>query len=181
MSVPYKFPDTRNGIKILEHLPFELKAKRYVIAECPSCEQPWRTRMDCLHSGKKCKPCADKASGIKRTKHGMSPLVGKPHPVIQAWYGMKARCNGNGEKATQYYLEKGITICKEWIADPMSFIEWSFKNGWEKGLELDKDILCDKLNISPKIYSPETCQWITKKENRDHARNTTNSKRNNSK
>lgn len=32
-------------------------------------------------------------------------------------------------------------------------------------LVIDKDILCTKLNIRPKIYSPETCLWITKKEN----------------
>ena len=38
-------------------------------------------------------------------------------------------------------------------------------SGFKEELELDKDILCEKLNIYPKIYSPETCMWITKREN----------------
>ena len=33
------------------------------------------------------------------------------------------------------------------------------------GYELDKDILCQNMNISPKIYSPQTCMFISKKEN----------------
>lgn len=32
-------------------------------------------------------------------------------------------------------------------------------------LVLDKDIICEKENISPKIYSPKTCMWVTVAEN----------------
>ncbi|RLE44923.1 hypothetical protein DRJ25_06235 [Candidatus Woesearchaeota archaeon] len=175
---PYKFPDTKNGIKILEHLPFEPKAKRYVIAECPACKEPWNVRMDSLTTGRLCMTCGNKQAGKGRIKHGLC-VNNSTHELVSAWTNMKGRCNGSHSQSKEHYFNKGITVCKEWEKDMMSFVEWSFKNGWEKGLELDKDILSDKLNISPKIYSPETCQWITAKENLDYARNTGNSKRDN--
>lgn len=38
--------------------------------------------------------------------------------------------------------------------------EWNVKN-----YELDKDIICDKLKIYPKIYSKDTCMFIPKSDN----------------
>ena len=38
-------------------------------------------------------------------------------------------------------------------------------NGWKKGLSIDKDILCKQKGIYPHVYSPDTCIWISAKEN----------------
>ncbi len=159
---PYKFPNIKNGYKILEHLPFEPKTKRYVIAECPRCEEPWRTRMDALDKkNRTCKICAKKMLPKKIKTHGLSPAKGN-HPIYSAWYNMKKRVKDN-----KWY--KDILICDEWKNNFNSFQEWAFENGWKKGLELDKDVLCDKHNISPKIYSPETCLWITPNKNKEQS------------
>jgi hypothetical protein len=55
----------------------------------------------------------------------------------------------------------GVTICQEWLDNPISFIEWALQNGWQKGLEIDKDLK----SMGLKIYSPDTCSIITKLEN----------------
>lgn len=39
-------------------------------------------------------------------------------------------------------------------------------------IEFDKDILCEKLNISPKIYSRNTCMFITQAENLEQSSKT---------
>lgn len=60
-------------------------------------------------------------------------------------------------------------MCDEWLDSPDAFIKWCEENGYEENLVLDKDILCDKLGISPKIYSPSTCMFITRAENQEYA------------
>lgn len=44
-------------------------------------------------------------------------------------------------------------------------------NGWKKGLHIDKDIIPKKLGIPAKIYSPEMCSIVTRKENNLTKRN----------
>ncbi|RKX43650.1 MAG: XRE family transcriptional regulator [Verrucomicrobia bacterium] len=80
---------------------------------------------------------------------------------------MKARCNNPKDAQYKTYGAKGVTVCKEWRT-VSKFLEWALPK-WEKGLVLDKDILSDKLNIFPHIYSPDTCQFITRKENNEYS------------
>ena len=83
------------------------------------------------------------------------------------------RCYEDSCAAYKNYGGKGITMCNEWLHSPDAFIEWCENNGYEEGLVLDKDILSDKLGISPRIYSPETCQFITQEENMQYVLDTT--------
>lgn len=86
---------------------------------------------------------------------------------------MLIRCYDKDCKAYKHYGAKGITVCNEWLNSPDSFIVWCENNGYSEELVLDKDILCDSLNISPKIYSPSTCMFITPKRNRQYMLETT--------
>jgi hypothetical protein len=43
-------------------------------------------------------------------------------------------------------------------------------DSWFEWAELDKDILCSRLWIEPKIYSPETCMWVTRSQNADNTK-----------
>jgi hypothetical protein len=157
---PYKFPTEINGIKILKHLPFEKGAKRFVIAECPYCKEEWKARMDLLVAGgKSCKNCKDKVAAKKRVTHGYTK-----HPLYNIWADMKARCNDKNQRSYKWY--KDVKICSEWKNDAKAFIDWALENGWEKGLHLDKDIMCSYLCKKEKIYSPETCMFIKAKRNR---------------
>lgn len=107
------------------------------------------------------------------TKHGHR-ANGKTHPIYRAFQGMRNRCYVPSNEGYRWYGAVGVTICKEWLDDPEKFFVWAKANGWEKGLHIDKDILCTKLQISPTIYSPETCQWVTPKRNVAQATNRDN-------
>jgi len=94
----------------------------------------------------------------KMTKHGYNK-----HPIINAYYSMLRRCYNEKDPKYKYYGAKGVTVCDEWKNNAEAFYKWSIANGWKKGLSIDKDK--NAIQGKPKIYSPETCEWITKKEN----------------
>ena len=96
----------------------------------------------------------------KGFKHGYSK-----HPLYNTWNHMWRRCHVSTDPTFSYYGGKGVTVCEEWRNDRVAFIEWGISNGWEPGLELDKDILCAQRGITPSTYSPDTCQFISKASN----------------
>lgn len=104
-----------------------------------------------------CRKCSNKKNA---TVHGFGKLR-----IKQIYNKMINRCSNKICSDFKYYGEKGITVCNEWKNDFMSFYNWSMENGYKDDLQIDKDIICEKENISPKIYSPKTCLWITKYEN----------------
>jgi hypothetical protein len=108
-----------------------------------------------------------------KTKHGYR-TVKNTHPAYRAYRGIMTRCYDNNYPEYKWYGKVGVTICNEWLNNPKAFIEWSINNGWKPGLHIDKDILCVRKGISPHIYSPETCQWVTAKVNVGFATNRNN-------
>jgi hypothetical protein len=81
------------------------------------------------------------------------------------YYSMINRCHSEKDTAYKYYGKRGVTVCKEWREDGQKFFDWAIKNGWKTGLELDKDKLGNGL-----LYSPETCCFLTKRENMNETR-----------
>lgn len=78
-------------------------------------------------------------------------------PYYSRWNGMLRRCYA------KEYLRKnpsyvGCRVCDDWIYFT-SFKAWMETQDWQ-GKQLDKDILGDG-----KLYSPETCEFVTKKVN----------------
>lgn len=98
------------------------------------------------------------------TKHGFANNT-KTHPLYKLYHKIKSRCYS--PKDTNYcgYGAKGVTMCSSWLGNPEAFITWCLDNGWKPGLQLDKDILCESLGITPKVYSPETCLFVTQHAN----------------
>lgn len=88
----------------------------------------------------------------------------KYFPVIRTIYatykGMMYRCYDKNNPAYKYYGGRGVEVCDEWKNSYQSFLDWALLNGWNEGLELDKDILGNGL-----LYSPKTCKWVTHTEN----------------
>jgi len=70
------------------------------------------------------------------------------------------RCYDPKHHAYKYYGGRGVEVCKEWREDNRKFCKWALENGYSKELQLDKDIKGNGL-----LYSPDTCVWVTKKEN----------------
>lgn len=93
----------------------------------------------------------------------------KYHPRIVEIYscysGMINRCYHKKHPAFSYYGGRGVRVCDEWRNSYQAFLDWSLANGWQKGLELDKDKKGDGM-----LYSPESCCYITHLENMNNIR-----------
>lgn len=100
----------------------------------------------------------------RKTKHGFR-TVKNTHPLYKVWHGIKSRCYNTNNPEYIWYGAKGVTMCEEWLDSPENFIEWGLTSGYKKGLHIDKDILCNQKDIKPHIYSPETCLWVSAKQN----------------
>lgn len=78
------------------------------------------------------------------------------------FHGMISRCYNPHNKDYIWYGEKGITICDEWLNNPILFEKWAMENGYEDNLSIDRI-------DSSKNYCPENCQWIPLSENTQKA------------
>jgi hypothetical protein len=71
---------------------------------------------------------------------------------------MLQRTRGTGSpKNKRWYSDKGIKVCDEWQTFE-NFRDWAVKNGWSKGLSLDRIFTC-------RGYEPSNCEWVTRSEN----------------
>lgn len=110
--------------------------------------------------------CYNKQKLRDRAKHRLLK-----HPLYRLWANVKSRCYDPKNKAYENYGGRGVKMCDEWVNNPESFIKWCLNNGWAKGLFLDKDIKSIKLGLpSPLVYSPEWCNFVTRKENNNYTR-----------
>lgn len=133
--------------------------RRWGIYECPDCLKHFHVQTTNVKSGKstKCRSCSAKKCNVT---HGLHD-----HPLYNVWSKMKSRCYNRNNKDYSTYGAEGVTVCKEWKEDFEKFYKWSMENGWEPGLQIDKDILCRQKNIHPFIYSPSTCMYISSAHN----------------
>jgi hypothetical protein len=76
----------------------------------------------------------------------------------KAWNSMIARCYSEKHR-DRYRQYNDCTVCEEWH-NFQNFAKWYDKN-YIQGYELDKDIKID----GNRIYSPETCMFVSKTRN----------------
>lgn len=87
--------------------------------------------------------------------HGLSD-----HPLNAIWRAINSRCYNQKDISYHRYGAKGVTVCEEWRNDFVAFYNWAIENGWQEGLQIDKDI-----KGNSKLYSPDTCLFVTRQQN----------------
>jgi predicted DNA-binding protein (UPF0251 family) len=90
--------------------------------------------------------------------------------LYSVWQQMKQRCYNKNDKGYKNYGGRGVRVCDEWQLDFEAFYNWAIENGYKEGLSIDKDRLSAKIGINPPIYSPQTCEWQTKLQQRSTQR-----------
>ena len=117
---------------------------RWGLFNCPTCNTEIELRTAAVKQRGKVSNCKDCKTYDRNTKHGESTT-----DLYKIWYSMIKRCYSKKAKAYKYYGAIGVIVCDEWKNDYLVFKEWAIKNGYKKGLFLDKDILSKELNIVP--------------------------------
>jgi hypothetical protein len=99
--------------------------------------------------------------GINDAYYVVQPVVDGEKfmcPVYSRWVGMLTRCLSEKFKGrNQTYTN--CTVCDEWLSFS-NFRSWVLDQDWV-GKELDKDVLFQ----GNKIYSPNTCLFVSKEVN----------------
>ncbi len=99
-------------------------------------------------------------NNLNRTTHGL-----RHETLYHIWCHIKSRCYNINNPKYHRYGGRGVVVCDEWVNDFKLFYDWAIANGWEDGLQIDKDIKAHKAGIEGLIYSPEWCSIVTNAEN----------------
>lgn len=122
-------------------------------------------RGDAIKEGCIRDPYAKLNCGVART--GNIKTKGKYQPYYNTWNGMIHRCYA--EQDEKYKPYKNVTVCDRWLTFENFYEDCKKIDGFDEeqflqnNLVLDKDI--KQRYQKHKVYSPETCTWVTKAEN----------------
>lgn len=96
-------------------------------------------------------------------------LIGQKHGLVKhklyySWASMKTRCYNSNCVCYKDYGGRGIKVCDEWKNSFINFYNWSIKNGYLAGLQIDRI-------DNNSHYEPNNCRWITPILNLNNKRN----------
>jgi hypothetical protein len=92
----------------------------------------------------------------------------------KTWYDMTQRCYNPNHLSYRFYGEQGVTVTSRWHTLDGFLKSVDLVEGWDQDRYIKETLHLDKDLKIPgnKIYSPETCMFVTPEENykptRDH-------------
>lgn len=128
------------------------RISRVLSQNCKSC--------GCLNKELAKKMCDNGLSSTHKITVNKKSLEYKLYNVLNS---IKTRCFNEKAREYKWYGLRGITICDEWRLNPVLFIDWAFKNGYKKGLHIDR------INNNGN-YEPNNCRFVTSKVNMNNTR-----------
>lgn len=114
-----------------------------IIGVCPNTILNWRKRKELPANGKN--------AHIVHTKPSIE------RSIYCVWSTMIYRCENPQRRDFPHYGGRGISVCDEWH-DFETFMDWAIKNGYDFGLELDRE-------NNDNGYNPNNCRFVTHKIN----------------
>ena len=113
---------------------------------------------DCLKCAEEHEQLAEWLEELKELRELKSKLnINSQYRLYRIWQMMRQRCNNENAENYKYYGGRGICVCNEWENDFSLFALWSFANGYNDNLTIDRI-------ESNGNYEPSNCRWISKKE-----------------
>jgi len=91
--------------------------------------------------------------------------------LIKRWYIMISRCYNKKDKSFKFYGAKGITVDKNWHNFSNYFSDVQKLKGFDRKLitdnkiQLDKDLKQIDKPYNERIYSKDTCIWLSQYDN----------------
>jgi len=144
------------------------KGKKYnfVKVTCIHCKKERLQRIDKYRIRKTdlCLQCNAKTLDPDNTTHGYSKTK-----LYNKYHNMVHRCYNTKNKGFRFYGGRGIGICLEWLDSRNgldNFCKWSLANGFTE----ENNLQIDRID-NDGDYSPENCQYITKRENLEKMNN----------
>lgn len=88
---------------------------------------------------------------FKQTSHGLYK-----HKYYDKWNAMRKRCYSVNDKRYKNYGGRGISVCKEWLYNPLLYFHYigELKNAGKKGYSVDR------INNDGN-YEPGNLRWAT--------------------
>src|SRR5690606_17938493 len=90
------------------------------------------------------------------------------------WCDIIKRCYNKKHKSYKSYGGKGVAVCDRWkrfdlFLEDIKFIDGYNEEKFHNGcLQLDKDIKQQNISIEERIYSIETCSFVSQKLNMEY-------------
>lgn len=110
-------------------------------------------------------PYAKLVCGVACT--GNIKTKGHYKPYYSVWHDMINRCYNKNNK--RYNAYKNVEVCEEWLVFENFYNTCKSVDGFNEKTFLDGLIVLDKdikqRYIDKKVYSPETCLWVSKEQN----------------